>query len=158
MARKKSTSERIKQGTIRPDRIPIKTKKVSIASKYPTPFEPLEHKEEVIYRRLCDHLMDADALHDADTFILTAAAVNLKQMGDIIPELRVNGAIQTFENGTRNVSPEYSVFEKCNSLFLRHSRQLGLDPFSRQNMLIFLEQGDKDDDDPLAGEVPGFSL
>lgn len=155
--RQKKTSEKIKEGTIRADRLAFKTKKTGV-SNYPEPFEPLEYKEQIIYERLCDHLINADALHDADTFVLTAAAINLNQMAAIIPELRQNGAVQVFENGTRNVSPEYSIFDKCNGLFLRHSKHLGLDPFSRQNMLIFLEQGDKDNDDPLAGEVPGFNI
>lgn len=156
MSRKKSTSEKLKEGTLRTDRIVVRSKKSSVTG-YPDPFKKLLSGELVIYKRLCDHLRSADALHDADTFILTAAAINLNQMSEIIPELRQNGAVQIFENGTRNVSPEYSIFDKCNSLFLRHSKQLGLDPHSRQNMLIFLEQGEVDEDDPLAGEIPGFS-
>lgn len=156
MSRKKSTSEKLKEGTIRADRMPVKTKKSSL-SGYPEPFQELSEKETVIFKKLCDHLRDADALFSADTFLLTSTAVNLGQMQEIIPELREKGAVQTFENGTRNVSPEYSIFDKCNGLFLRHSKVLGLDPRSRQDMLIFLEQGENEPDDPLADEIPGIA-
>ena len=156
MSRKKSTTEKLKEGTIRADRIPARAKKSSLKG-YPKPFQELSGTEEVIYKRLCDHLRDADGLFDADTFLLTAAAVNLGQMREIIPELRRMGPVQEFENGTRNVSPEYSIFDKCNSLFLRHSKVLGLDPRSRQDMLIFLEQGESEPDDPLEDEIPGVA-
>lgn len=154
MSRKKSTTEKLKEGTIRSDRMPVKTKKSNLIG-YPDPFQELSEKEIVIFKKLCDHLREADALFRADTFLLTSAAVNLGQMQEIIPELREKGAVQIFENGTRNVSPEYSIFDKCNGLFLRHSKVLGLDPRSRQDMLIFLEQGEQEDDDPLKNEVPG---
>lgn len=149
MSRKKTTTEKLKEGTIREDRKPVRAKKSSLRG-YPKPFEDLSEKETVIFKRLCDHLRDADALHDADTFLLSACAVNLGQMAQIIPELREKGPVQIFENGTRNVSPEYSIFDKCNGLFLRHSKVMGLDPRSRQDMLVFLETGDNEPDDPLA--------
>jgi P27 family predicted phage terminase small subunit len=155
MSRKKSTTEKIKIGTVREDRLPVRSVKSSFDG-YPDPLEDLEEKEMEIFRRLCDHLRSVQSLFDADTFLLTAAAMNLAQMALILPQLREKGLIQEFENGTRNVSPEYSIFQKANDLFLKHSKHLGLDPRSRQDMLVFLEQGEGDDDDPLAGEMPGF--
>lgn len=145
MNRRKSIAEKKKRNTLEKGKIQ-KIRNTGI-SHYPEPLQELDESERIIYNRLCDHLIGTNSLYDADAFVLTMTAVNLDQIRQIIPELRKKKSIQEFKNGTRNVSPEYSIFEKCNALFLRHSKVLGLDLRSRQELLMFLDQGEDKDKD-----------
>jgi len=159
MSRRKTETEKKKQGTRNATRERTRKapRRVSLTG-LPAPLEDLNNDERKIYARLCNHLLGADALHDVDAYLITAAAVNLNQMRIAIAQLREQGPIQEFDNGTRNVSPEYSIFEKCNNMLRQHSRLLGLDPRSRQDLLIFLESGEGQDDDPAGEGIggPGF--
>lgn len=147
MSRKKTTIEKQKQGTARRDR--VKTLAVPDLSGFPEPTADLDAKESQVYARLCRHLSGREALFDADAAILTAAAVAIVQNSAAIEKLREAGPIQFFENGTRNVSPEFSTFEKTTALLMRLAKILGLDPRSRQDMTAFLEAGEMAPDDPM---------
>ncbi len=144
---KKSNAEKAKQGTLQKVR-QKEMRPSGLDSGYPIPSAELSGLGLEIYNRICKHLDDVDALYDADTFIITQTAVNLAQMRTIIKDMNEQGLIQYFDNGTRNVSPEFSIFEKCSNLFRQHSRMLGLDPYSRLSMEYFINNGEGASDDP----------
>jgi len=132
--------------------------KKNVLSGLPAPIAELDSDEQNMYARLCNHLLSVDALYDADAAVITFAAVNINQARQAIKALKAAGPIQEFENGTRNVSPEYSVFEKCNTMFKVHSQRLGLDPKSRQDIIAFIESGADEATDPAADALGGPSL
>ena len=152
MSRKKTTTEKVKTGTIRADR--VKKLAAPDMTGLPEPTADLSADEMKMYTRLCKHLQSRDVLFDADAAILTAAAVAIVQNRKAIQALHDAGPIQYFDNGTRNVSPEYSTFEKTTSLIARLSKSLGLDPKSRQDMTAFLDSGEAAPDDPSDELMP----
>lgn len=149
---KVSREEKEKRGTVRTrDQVRLKQ---SVLDEYPAPIKDLGPDETRIYNLLCGHLQKVKNLYTVDVAILTAAAINIQMMMHSIEGLQNEGAVQYFENGTRNVSPEFTVFIKSNELFLKHSRQLGLDPRSRQEILAFVENT-APDDDPISALLAG---
>lgn len=148
MSRKKSETEKKKQGTARADR--VKAVKARIPKGWPAPDIDMNKTEQQAYAGLCRHLEEVGTLYEVDKHILTIAAVNIGQGVLAMQKLREMGPIQEFENGTRNVSPEYSIFEKCAAMHMRYSRLLGLDPDSRLRMDYFLNEAKEEEKDPIA--------
>ena len=148
MSRRKSITEKKKQGTARADR--AKTVKRTTPDHWPAPDIDLNETEQAAYSGLCRHLEEAGALFDVDRHLMTLAAVNIAQGVIAMGQLREQGPIQEFENGTRNVSPEYSIFEKCMAAHIRYSRLLGLDPRSRSDLDYFMQEQEEDKVDPIA--------
>lgn len=144
MSRKKSNDEKKQQGTLKKSR--SKRIKAHIAENWPKPDIDLSDEEQVIYASLCRHLEAAESLFDADAHLLTQVAVNISMGVTAMKKLRDAGPIQYFDNGTRNVSPEWSIFEKACNLFRQHSKMLGLDPRSRLDMEYFLNATEEEVD------------
>lgn len=144
MPRKKTETEKKKAGTARADR--RKKAKVHVLQDWPQPDIEMNETEQMAYAGLCRHLEEAGTLFDVDRHLMTLAAVNIAQGVIAMNALRERGPIQEFDNGTRNVSPEYSIFEKCMAAHIRYSRLLGLDPRSRADLEYFLEKETKEVD------------
>lgn len=148
MPARKSTAEKQKRGTSRGVR--EKAIKKESYRGYPDPGVELTEPQQLVYRRVCDHLRTAGILLDIDCYVVGSMAISIDTRNKAIQLMNKVGIIQEFENGTRNLSPEFSAFQKANTEIRMLSKQLGLDPKSRQDMIAFIEQGEQDDDDPLA--------
>lgn len=147
MSRKKTESEKIREGTLRQAR--NKAPARAVRTGYPEPTAELTAQGLKVYNALCRHLDSREILFEADAALLTATAVTVEKLSEAINDLNVQGTVQVFDNGTRNVSPELSVFEKLTALLMRESRLLGLDPRARQDLLAFLDDGEQAPDDPM---------
>lgn len=143
--RKVSEAEKKKRGTT--DTRRTKTPVVKVLENYPQPTSELSEPETEIYNRICKHLMENGALYDADCFIVTHCAKNLGLADWAWKEMLKQGAIQTFQNGARQVSPEWAVYKNAVELFMKQSRLLALDPKSRLDHNYFLDNEEEDDDE-----------
>lgn len=142
----KNTADRKKKGTYRKseDKQVLKSE----TEGYPDPGLKLTEQQEVIYKRVCEHLMAKQALFDVDTFMIASFAVAVDTRNKAVEMMNALGLIQEFENGTRNISPEFSVFKKANEEMRQLSKMIGGDPRSRQDLTIFLAK-EEDSVDPL---------
>lgn len=149
MPRRTSAKDKEKKGTARADR-QVKPK-IVMSSEYPSPVIPLSDSGIDFYNRICKHLHENGALLDADAFVITYAAQAADLAATHWVMMQAEGTIQVFQNGARQVSPEWAVYRNAVADFMKHSRALGLDPRSRSDLKYFLENGESDSDDPMDG-------
>lgn len=151
---RKDSDDRKKKGTYRATE--DKKMQKNNYKGYPDPGIELSDEQMILYRRICDHLKAKQALYDVDTFMIASYAVAVDTRNKAVEMMNKLGLIQEFDNGTRNISPEFSIFKKANEEMRQLSKMLGGDPRSRQDLVIFIEEGEPDHD-PLAdlmGEAP----
>lgn len=147
MPRRTSTQDKRKKGTTRSER--QATPKIVVLEQYPAPVCALSDEAVNYYNLICKHLEEHGALLDADAFTITYAAQSASLANEYWVKMVQMGCIQEFQNGARQVSPEWAVYRNAVQDFIKHSKNLGLDPRSRQDMQYFLENGESDSDDPM---------
>jgi len=153
MARsRKESGDRKKKGTYRASE--DKQIKRNPYEGYPDPGIELSDDQITLFHRICDHLKDKDILFDIDTFHIVSYAIAVDSRNKAVQMINKLGLIQEFDNGTRNISPEFSIFKKANEEMRQLSKMLGADPRSRQDLVAFLEQGEPEHD-PLDALMPG---
>ena len=100
--------------------------------------EPYIGKEaKYHFDRILEHLENADALMDIDSYIISMMAQYLKMYNDAAGAVEKEGSWQVFKNGASNVSGAFSVMEKCMAQFLKFSEKLGMSEKDRERMLKF---------------------
>lgn len=151
-AKKIGGAERKKRGTFRADK--DKQLQKSQYEGYPNPGIELTDEQMVLFRRICDHLKEKDILLDIDTFHIVSYAIAVDSRNKAVQMMNKLGLIQEFDNGTRNISPEFSIFKKANEEMRQLSKMIGGDPKSRQDMVAFLDEGEPEHD-PLDNLMPG---
>ena len=147
MSQKLSKTEKQKRGTNRA----VRDKKINVKdiSQHPHPGVDLTLSQSTIYNRICDHLKEHGALMDIDCYIVGCMAVAIDVRNEAIRLMNAEGLIQEFENGTRNLSPEFSAFQKANNEIRQLSKCLGMDARSRLTMDYFMEKKEEPVD-PIA--------
>lgn len=142
---RKSNSKKELQGTGRSDR--QRTPKLSVLDGYPEPSAKLNKDEQEIYNALCKHLDENGALMEADAFLCTMFAQSMHKYLQAAYKCRGNGTIQVYKNGTRQVSPEYTVFKDERANLLKMGKLLGLDPKARLELEYFQDRPQKAKDE-----------
>lgn len=95
-------------------------------------------------------LIGEDSLSEKDVYELENAAMCLQMIEEAEKGIKKHGTIQTFKNGTRQLSPEYTQWEKAATMWEKYVRQFGLSPKARAD--IGLEGAKKEKPkDPLSG-------
>lgn len=155
MSTRKSDTEKRKRGTARPVR--MKSVRKSEYKGYPDPGVKLSLEQGKIYKRICDHLKSAGILLDTDCYVIGSMAVSIDARNTAIKLMSQTGMIQEYSNGARNLSPEFSIFQKANTEIRQLSKQLGLDPRSRQDITAFLNQ-EEEEVDPIAEAMKAAQL
>jgi len=109
--------------------------------KTPEPQGYLNKEGKVIYFKLCELLEKYDAIEEIDSFGLSMAAHYLY----LFHEHAGKNPIQTFPNGTQQVSPSHTVMKDAREGFIKLSQKFGLSNKDRELMLKFKvkkEEGD----------------
>jgi len=132
------------QGTDRPDR---KTLPVPSNTKTrPEPVFDFTKEELVYYNNLVDHLEEYNLLHKVDSLGLSVLAKNiaiLKWCADNIKG--VGDVVQTFDNGTSNISGMYTAYTKAEAAFRGLMSKWGLSPTDREKIAGMLLDTTEDD-------------
>lgn len=144
MGKRKSESEKSLKGTTEKSR--VRVPRMQLLEGYPDPVTNLNAKEREVYERLCNHLHENGALMDADAMICTMFAQSMVKYIDAAYKCRGKGTIQTYKNGTRQISPEYTVFKEERANLLKMGVALGLSPRARLDMEYFHEKRDNEAD------------
>lgn len=120
------------------------------------PVLKLTKAEGLNWRKLVAFLEEQKQLQNVDAFVLTLCVKSWSRIEQSLDNLATMGAIQEFENGTRQLSPEQVVYNKTQAEFMGYVAQLGLSPKARKSLLTQLAPPDTADDDPFAA-MPGAS-
>ena len=143
-ANRKTIALKVLEGTDRPDRksLPVQNN----TSTRPDPVFDFTPEERVYYDNLVDHLEEYNLLHKVDSLGLSVLAKNiaiLKWCADNIKG--VNDVVQTFDNGTSNISGMYTAYTKAESAFRGLMSKWGLSPTDREKIAGMLLDTTEDD-------------
>lgn len=133
-------------GTDRPGRDRV----YSGGSDYPAPPVTLTADELPFYRAICKHLALHSAILPIDAFTIAQAAqvAHLNQWA--YSEMRKTGAVQQFETGSRQISPEFTVWKATREAWAALAKELGLTVKARVLMPDIFAQEPEDEPDPIA--------
>lgn len=151
--RKLSVKEKQQRGTLRADQA-YKPARAEYEG-YPDPPRKLTEAQTATYKQICNYLKNYGALMDADAILIAPLAVAISLQNEAADLLAEHGLIQVFKNGTRNVSPELSAFEKASALVAKLARELGVGVRSRDGLSVFLDV-EEERPDPLADLMAQF--
>jgi phage terminase small subunit len=98
---------------------------------FPKPQEYLTKIGRGIFYELCEHLFENSGFRHIDTFGLSMLAQALEDYAEASKKVSENGKVQTFPNGTQNVSAWYTVQRDAQAQVLRLSQKYGLSVFDR---------------------------
>ena len=115
-------------------------------AEHPEPVFELSAEERKYYYDLVDHLVHYGLLHKVDRLGLSLLAKNIAIMKWTADNLRGPGdVVQTFDNGTSNVSGMYTAFTKAQASFQSLMAKWGLSPVDREKIAgMLLDQEDDD--------------
>jgi P27 family predicted phage terminase small subunit len=99
--------------------------------------------EQRFFTQLCDHLKEIGLFSEADNVIITRAAKVMALLEQADKDLK-KGQIQDFPNGTRQVSPEHTVYKNHLSTLVSLLKDLGLTPAARNRMKLDLTEKETD--------------
>jgi P27 family predicted phage terminase small subunit len=135
----KSQAEKALSGTIRLDRTETKRVKVVTTTQIPKPQPYLNANGRRIFKEICVHLLKHKALCKIDSFYVSTVAHSFdiyNRMAMLVESPDV-GLIQEFKNGTRNISPEFSIMRSEWERLEKGCKSLGLNLKSRDAILAF---------------------
>jgi P27 family predicted phage terminase small subunit len=99
--------------------------------------------EKRFFNQLSDHLKEIGLFSEADNVIITRTAKVMALLEQADKDLK-KGQIQDFPNGTRQVSPEHTVYKNHLSTLVSLLKDLGLTPAARNRMKLDLTEKETD--------------
>lgn len=143
-ANRKTIALKALQGTQRPDRSVLPMP--SNTNQRPSPVFDFTDVELQYYNSLVDHLEEYNLLHQVDSLGLSVLAKNVAIMKWCADNLKgPNDIVQTFENGTSNVSGMYTAYCKAQAAFTSLMSKWGLSPVDREKIAGMLLDNQEDD-------------
>ena len=139
--KKISNSLKILQGTLQDSKV-----KNYEGESIPGSIFSLTKQEQSIYDKIRLHLESNSASAEIDCIYISVAAKIVGQLILNAKALNTEGCIMTYQNGTRQVSAEWTAFKQSFDAFKDISKVLGLDPKSRLSMDYFINMNDSQED------------
>ncbi len=127
------------------------------SNKYPQPYTELNEEEAKIYARLWESVKSFIGIQDVDNFIITTVALKLNMAAEALGRIKNSESgqpIHQFENGTKQVSPDYTVFRTMSEEAAKLLEKAGLTPKARKDLLPDEEKTKPKD---LMAELLGIS-
>lgn len=120
-------------------------------SEFPTPIMDLTDRGQKFYDLLIDHLNDAKVLYKADAIMISVLAKDLDLLVGIGNDIEgTDDVVQTYDNGTSNVSGHFTAYNKILSQVNTISTKLGLSPADREKMMSFANVRNSGTKDPYS--------
>ena len=101
----------------------------------------LSKSGQEIYDKVGGYLIKNNLFKEVDVPLLFSLATQWENYVYFTVELRKNGAIQAFPNGTRQVSPEFTGQKGCLEKLYRLFAQLGIGEEARKKLNIIEGEG-----------------
>jgi hypothetical protein len=125
--------------------------------KFPPPYTKLTRTERTIYDRIWKRVSEYIGIDDIDNFVITNAAQQLNMAAEALQRIKEDNdglPYQTFENGTRQVSPDYTIFKTMTGEAQKSLERSGCLPKGRKELGVF---DDIEDDvtDPIMKFITG---
>lgn len=118
-------------------------------TKYPPPFMPLNRSQRKYYDRIWSFVSENIGLEDVDNFVITLAAQHLNMAAEALKRIDkdANGKpLQTFENGTRQVSPDYTIYKSMSDQAMKMLEKSGVLPKARKDLGLLDEEAPQKED------------
>jgi P27 family predicted phage terminase small subunit len=96
----------------------------------------LNKEARKIYKEICDHLEGVDAVEPIDSYIISMASLYL----ELFERYADSEPIQTFKNGTSQVSPAFTIMKDAREGFIKLSAKLGMSAKDRELMIKFKKE------------------
>lgn len=112
-------------------------------TKYPPPYTKLNAEELKIYTRIWERVSDIIGTDDVDNFIITMAAQKLHLAASAMDKIKKDEKglpVQEFENGTRQVSPFYTIYKAQTMEAAQLLEKAGLTPKARKEHIKEVEE------------------
>lgn len=116
----------------------VKTKSVSQDEKgiELKPIFHLDKEGEYLFYKVVNYLDESSLIEDVDVITVTMLAKSLALYITIAREIHtVEDIIQTYQNGSSNVSGAFTALSKAQEQVLKLSAKLGLSPMDRSRIL-----------------------
>lgn len=138
MANKNTLLQDMRQATTKAkEEVEKVVKKDNQLSKNPlNPIVALDDEGEKMFSMVLEHLGTTGLLEAVDVVTITMLAKNLSMFVMLSREIQtVDDIVQTFENGSSNVSGKMTALSKVQGEVFKLSAKLGLSPMDRARML-----------------------
>jgi P27 family predicted phage terminase small subunit len=89
-----------------------------------------------IYESIKSELAESDTMSAGDHHLLMLYAINLDLYNQKLMEVAACGGVQEFPNGTKQVSPDYTIMRNCLSDIMKLSTMLGFNTAARARLKI----------------------
>lgn len=100
------------------------------------PIVALDGEGEKMFSMVLNHLEDTGLLEAVDVVTITMLAKNLSMFVMLSREIQtIDDIVQTYENGSSNVSGKMTALSKVQGEVFKLSAKLGLSPMDRARML-----------------------
>jgi P27 family predicted phage terminase small subunit len=106
-------------------------------------YTDLSLQEKRFFNQLCDHLKEIGLFSEADNVIISRTAKVMALLEEADKDIK-KGQIQDFPNGTRQISPEHTVYKNHLATLIGLLKDLGLTPSARNKMKLDLTEKETD--------------
>lgn len=112
-------------------------------SDFPVPPFELNDRAMEFYKEVARHLNESKVLYKVDAVVIGMFAKNLDILVTSADQLQtISDFVQTFENGSSNITGTFTAFDKASSNILKLSAKLGLSPADREKLMSFAKVKD----------------
>lgn len=149
--RKESETMKAIKGTGRADRVKSAP---SVVDEMPAKKTFVPTKGKKLYNELVEYLNEHEALAHVDSYLISIVAHSYQLFEKYAKHCnKLDGCIQTFANGTSNISPEYTVLKTERKFLMDSFSQLGIGQQSREKILAFINALEPKDKQGLMYEL-----
>jgi phage terminase small subunit len=146
MSRKRTDEEKEFEGTLKKSRVTVS--KTEPLKRMVKPSFELTEEGTRIFKETIKMLMTTDAVTALDVFSVTMFAYWIAIF--IKTDKEAKGTfVQTFKNGTSNITGTFSVIKEAHTNIQYYLRVLGLTIKDRGTIMAFAEPEKEDEDNPL---------
>jgi P27 family predicted phage terminase small subunit len=148
MSRKKSVSEKEKEGTLKPTRA-IVDKTAPLKNWVKAPIK-LSENGKLIYSAVLMLLITNEVATKLDTYAIALFADWLDIYETYSELCRDKGFVQTFESGATNITGYFSVKKEANKSVESYMKKLGLSIKDREMITAYMENRGEEEEDPFS--------
>lgn len=149
----KSNERKETAGTLHNERVthtlPPPEPTLNLPVTFPDPPEYLNETGIRAYKMICTHLNSVNALWPVDINMVNKAAF-WTQLWEETVLTTIGNTIQTFPNGTQQISPQIQVLDKAETHVRKYYELLGIGPKARESIGVFQVSGGATGNDPFS--------
>lgn len=147
----KSEAAKALAGTLKPSQVgrPKSEPKTKVAVTDAEPPAYLNDKGKMAFYALVKHLKKAESFWAIDVQLIGKAAFWMQLWEEAVMDV-IGNTVQTFPNGSQQISPQLQVLDKAETHVKKYYELLGIGPKAREALVAFQTNGSSEEQDPFA--------